>query len=267
VTASELVARAKELCRRSKRTFPAELGGYACAWQREAYDLSWCWTLVKVALRRGQALWQVDAAVRSRYADLKAAREARERSLCKPVLTSHASSTARQRSSQGSLQAAPLHSDFDRPEDDDIEETDFWPAPRYETEVSPPARQNVAPAPVSSRTKAENRTMRSEASRLHAGVTGRTDTKANRVRQFLRVHVLRDGPIAATKLERLAKNERLLREDQPISRCSTFRRVAEELNIESKRYGFGSDGSYQWRQMPPAWASSDHGRRRTDGCP
>jgi len=267
MTAPELIARAKELCRRTKRIFPGELGGYACSWQREGADLSWCWSLVRSALMEGRALWQVDAAVRSHYAGLQAAREARERSLCKPVPTSHASNTARQRSSQGSLQAAALLSDFDRPEDDDIEETDFWPVPRYETEASPPSRQNVAPAPVSSRTQAETRTMRSEASRLHAGVNGRTDSKANRVRQFLRVHVLRDGPIAATKLERLAKNECLLREDQSISRCSTFRRVAEELNIESKRYGFGSDGSYQWRLRPPAWACSDQGKRSIDGCP
>lgn len=71
MTASELVARAKELCWRSKRTFPAELGAYASTWQRQGFEMSWCWTLVKNALTEDRALWQVEAAICRRYADLQ----------------------------------------------------------------------------------------------------------------------------------------------------------------------------------------------------
>jgi len=70
---------------------------------------------------------------------------------------------------------------------------------------------------------------------------------------LLRAHVVRRGPAAALKLERMAKNERLLDEDQSISRCSTFRRIMKELNIESHRVGYGPGASYVWRLKPPSW--------------
>jgi hypothetical protein len=51
----------------------------------------------------------------------------------------------------------------------------------------------------------------------------------------------------------LAKSEGLLEEDQPVSRCSTFRRAKTKLNIESKRVGYGVGAEYVWRLKPPAW--------------
>jgi hypothetical protein len=56
--------------------------------------------------------------------------------------------------------------------------------------------------------------------------------------------VIRGGPIEVVKLELIAKDGGLLGVDQEIGRCSTFRRVAEELGIESKRIGYGPRGFY-----------------------
>lgn len=56
------------------------------------------------------------------------------------------------------------------------------------------------------------------------------------------------------QIERFAKGEGLLEEDQEISRCSTCRRVMRELNIESHRLGFGPRASYVWRLKSPAWS-------------
>jgi hypothetical protein len=55
------------------------------------------------------------------------------------------------------------------------------------------------------------------------------------------------------RLESMAKGEGLLDQDQPISRSSSFRRIMRELNIESRRIGFGPRASYRWRLEPPAW--------------
>jgi hypothetical protein len=58
------------------------------------------------------------------------------------------------------------------------------------------------------------------------------------------------GPIAVRKLERMARQDGLLRLDQEIGRCSTFRRIARELKIESKRTGYRPGTSYIWRLKP-----------------
>jgi hypothetical protein len=55
------------------------------------------------------------------------------------------------------------------------------------------------------------------------------------------------------KLESIAKAEGLLEYDQAISRSSSFRRVMRELNVESRRVGYGPGASYVWRLKPPAW--------------
>jgi hypothetical protein len=67
----------------------------------------------------------------------------------------------------------------------------------------------------------------------------RPGTLAHKIRELLKAHVIRRGPANVLKLERIAKNEGLLQEDQTISRCSTFRRAMKELNIESHRIGYG----------------------------
>ena len=81
----------------------------------------------------------------------------------------------------------------------------------------------------------------------------RTGTKAHRVRELLRAHVVRRGPAAVLKLERIAKNDGLLEEAETISRNSTFRRIMKELSIESHRIGFGPGAAYVWRLKQPAW--------------
>jgi hypothetical protein len=81
----------------------------------------------------------------------------------------------------------------------------------------------------------------------------RKGTKADRVRELLKTHVVRRGPTSARKLESMAKGEGLLDQDQAISRSSSFRRVMKELDIESHRVGYGPGASYVWRVKPPAW--------------
>jgi hypothetical protein len=76
--ANELTARALDLCRRVGRPFPAELRAYASGWQRQGYDLPWCWTRVKVALREGRSLWQVEAEVHRHHARLQSDRDAND---------------------------------------------------------------------------------------------------------------------------------------------------------------------------------------------
>lgn len=106
MTGHELMMRAQSLCRRLRRPVPAELGGYASHWQRQGFDLGFCSSTVRRALKEGRAMWMVDAEIRRHYAGIQAATEAKERSLCPPLLPS---STAPQKPSQGSLQAASLY--------------------------------------------------------------------------------------------------------------------------------------------------------------
>jgi hypothetical protein len=77
---------------------------------------------------------------------------------------------------------------------------------------------------------------------------GRPTTKADRVRHLLRETVGR-GPVPAIKLQKMARQDGLLRQGQEIGRCSTFRRVAKELRIKSKRTGYGPGAQYIWRSM------------------
>jgi hypothetical protein len=93
-----------------------------------------------------------------------------------------------------------------------------------------------------------------------------TDTKANGVKEILKAHVVRRGPLRASKAEGIVRSVGLLRQDQTISRSSTFRRIAAELGIESHRIGFGPGAPYVWRLKPPEWTScSDQARELPDG--
>ena len=143
MTASELVARAKELCWRSKRTFPAELGAYASTWQRQGFEMSWCWTLVKNALTEDRALWQVEAAICRRYADLQKVSDARQRALCPPAPASSRPGSADQRAPQDYIQAAVTRLGLDA--EDDFEKDNFWPAPQHKPEPPVHLQQNPDP--------------------------------------------------------------------------------------------------------------------------
>ena len=93
-----------------------------------------------------------------------------------------------------------------------------------------------------------------------------TDTTANRVKEILKAHAVRSGPIRASNPKGIGISVGLLRQDQTISRRSTFRRITAELWIESHRIGFGPGAPYVWRLKPPEWTRcSDQARELPDG--
>jgi hypothetical protein len=213
----ELIDRAQGLCRAMRRPFPNELKAYASGWQRQGYDLPWCWARVNGALREGRAAWLIEAEVLRHHDRLQRARDAMERKAGEPLVATPTPDAVRHWGSEGHQQALPPSAaTCGMPDEPNALSAERHPAPRQ------PYRK-------------------------------RTGTKAHRVREFLRAHVLRRGPTAVLKLEQIAKIDGLLAEDQTISRCSTFRRVMTELNIESHRLGYGRGASYVWRRKPPAW--------------
>jgi hypothetical protein len=230
MNANELIIRAQDLCRAMGRPFPAEIKTGAWDWQRQRYDLAWCWGMVKSALKERRALWRVNAEVHRHHAHLQSERDAKGRKAGEPLETTPATGEERWWETQGPEQVS----------DEDPQE--YLP--------SPTSAMGVTGGPGGDRPCAEPR---QPLRPPRPPYRKRTGTKAHRVREFLRAHVVRRGPAAALRLERLAKNEGLIEEDQTIGRCSTFRRIAEELGIESKRVGFGRGASYVWRLKPPAW--------------
>src|SRR5258708_21451601 len=88
--ANKLIARALDLCARTGRPLPTELKAYASDWQRQRYDLAWCWGTVKNALREGRAIWLVDVEVRRHYARLQASKDARDLKAGEPLGTAPA---------------------------------------------------------------------------------------------------------------------------------------------------------------------------------
>jgi hypothetical protein len=253
MTASELIARARDLCLRIKRTYPGELGAYACGWQREGFDLPWCWNAVRSALREGRAVSQVDAAVRSHYAGLQAAREARERALCRPVA---APSTLRQSTSQPYGQAsAPPQNLF--PEDDDFEGSDFWPSPQHD------------PEPRWKHQQARRREVGLQTQRGHSRASApsepgsqqaerrarrrRPDSRTVQFINFLRRRLGGGLLVPWSEIAAQARREELLRPDETVSGCKPLRIAKRALNVRSRRLAFG--GPVHWQIAPPKWAS------------
>jgi hypothetical protein len=229
MNAKELIARAQALCRALGRPFPTEVKAYAWDWQRQRYDLAWCWGIVKSALKERRALWQTEVEVRRHHDQLQRDRDAKDLKAGEPL--------------------APTPRAGQEP---------WWETPSPEQDTQSPQQNlpsSASPGGVlddldGHRPCAEPRqTCRARRQPYRK----RSGTKAAKVRELLRAHVVRRGPAAALKLERMAKNEGLLEEDQTISRCSTFRRVMRELNIESRRIGFGRGAEYVWRLKPPSW--------------
>ena len=167
---NELVARAQALCRALRRPFPPDLRQYASQWDRERFDAELCWQRVKPLLLSGRPLWQAEAEIRRHHAELRRARDDRDRQAGEPLAVSPTSDADRHWGSEGHLQVVPPPA---APPDRDGLSAERHPAPRQR-------------------------------------YSKRTDTKAHRVREFLRAHVVRRGPIAVLRLEPLAKNEGLL---------------------------------------------------------
>jgi hypothetical protein len=222
MNANELIVRAQGLCRAMGRPFPAEIKTGAWDWQRQQYDVAWCWGTVKCALKERRALWQVDVEVRRHHDQLQRDKDAKDLKAGEPLGTTPVPGGERWWGSQSPQQKVP----------------------------SPASAGGILD-------DLDGRPMCAEQQRLPTArrqpYRRRSGTKAHRVRELLKAHVLRRGFIEVRKLERFAKSEGLLQEDQEISRCSTFRRVMKELGIESHRVGYGPGASYVWRQRPPSW--------------
>lgn len=220
LTAHELVVQAQTLCRHRGIPFPTDLRQYAHQWEREQFDLELCWHRVKPLVSSGRPLWQAEVDIRDHHARLHRERAARDRAAGDPLATSPSPS----REDGWDYQDAS----------DDVPSTSAcgFPAEPDGPHLHPRQTRRVPRQPY----------------------RRRTGTLAHKVRELLKAHVVRRGPIGARKLERIAKSEGLLREDQEISKSSTFRRVMKELGIESHRIGFGRGAYYVLRVKPPAWS-------------
>jgi hypothetical protein len=221
--ARELLERAHALCRRRGIRFPSDLLQYAYQWQRESFDLEFCWCLVKPLLSSGRPLWPAEVEIRRHHARLQSKKDGRNLRAGRPLGTTP-----------------------------QLGQEPWWDTPSPEVVVLSPASVSGIPD------NPDCRPLCAEQQRAHPRARRqpyrkRTGTKAHKVRELIKGHVVRRGYIEVRKLERIAKNEGLLEEDQELSRCSTFRRVMKELNIESHRVGYGPGASYVWRVKPPAW--------------
>jgi hypothetical protein len=220
--AYELIERAQALCRHRGIRFPSDLRQYAHQWQRERFDLEFCWRVVKPKLTLSRPIWRAEVEIRRHHDRLQRDRDAQDLKAGEPLVTTLASGPEDWWDSQDALDdMSSLASAGGFPNDPD----DFRPC-------TEPRQTQRAPRQPYRR---------------------RSGTMADKVRKLLEAHVVRRGPISVYKLECIAKSEGLLREDQEISRCSTFRRVMKELGVESHRVGYGPGASYMWRLKPPAW--------------
>jgi hypothetical protein len=221
--ALELVAQAQALCRRRGLRCPSDLRQYAFQWQRERFDLEFCWRLVKPLLSSGRPLWQAEVEIRNHHTRLQSEKDARDLKAGEPLVATPAPSPEDWWDAQGALDDVPSPSSVgDLPED-----------PDGLRRCAEPRQTHRAPR---------------EPYRKRPG------TLAHKIRELLKAHVVRRGPTSARKLESMAKGEGLLEQDQAISRSSSFRRIMKELNIESHRIGYGPRAHYVWRLKPPAWS-------------
>jgi hypothetical protein len=274
MNANELIVRAEGLCRALRRPLPVEVKAYAWDWQRQRYDLAWCWAVVKSALKERRALWQVEVEVRRHHALLQAEQDRKQRDLCKPVLASPTHSTAPQRDClqlPAALQALDPR--------DDIEDGLFWPAPQYEPESPAPARQDLVqppPPPQKHRhrrgphlellapARPQSRSARGQAARQPGERRARRRRPDSRTVQFIDLLRRRLGGgmlVPWSEIAAQARREGLLRPDETVGGCKPLRYAKRALNIRSRRLAFG--GPVHWQIAPPKWASQGtDGRQR-----
>ena len=230
--ANDLITKASTLCRQLRRPFPVELKAYATGWQREGFELTWCWFQVKQALLECRAISLVEAPVRKHFADLQAVRDAKQREMGRPLA---------------------LCSPIPRAGDWDIgpgEQT--LPAPAPATNGADPFRRWPWVRPLEVLQEVRSTSPESESRR-----GGRKDHEgqADRVRDFIQRQIVRKGQVPVATLEYLAEAQGLLRPGQKISDSSAFRRAKKDLDIQARKIGLGRGGYWVWRLRPPAWTS------------
>src|ERR1700726_2701386 len=102
--APELIERAQALCRRRGIRFPSDLRQYAHQWQREGFDLEFCWRHVKPLLSSNRPLWQAEVEVRRHHARLQSEKDSRDLKAGEPLVTTLASGPEDWWDSHGALE-------------------------------------------------------------------------------------------------------------------------------------------------------------------
>jgi hypothetical protein len=225
ITADALITKAEEFCRHAGTRFPTELRQLARQWQRERFDLEFCWRQVQPLLSARRPIWQAEVDVRKYHAALQAEKETRGRRL---NMLPHSNSLDEQRKPHQRVQAR---------------EHDPRGADR------PRRSSNVGRRKRSSGTQAKRKgKTRTKSAKYIA-------TKTEKIRELLTTYVAHNGPMRAATLERIAQEKGLLKRGQRMSSCTTFRRIAKELNIEIWRSNVGASSYRTWRLKPAQSAS------------
>jgi hypothetical protein len=88
--AQDIIQRAKTICRHRRIGFPSDLLQYAHQWQREQFDIEFCWRLVKPLLTSGPPLLQAENDIRRHHDQLQRDRNARDLKAGEPLETTPA---------------------------------------------------------------------------------------------------------------------------------------------------------------------------------
>jgi hypothetical protein len=107
MTAHKLIERAEALCRYRRIRFPSDLLQYARQWERERFDLEFCWHRVKPLLSSGRPLLQAEVDIRRHHDRVQRERDARDIECGEPSVATPTPDADRQRDSEGHLQAVP----------------------------------------------------------------------------------------------------------------------------------------------------------------
>jgi hypothetical protein len=83
--AQELIARAQTLRRHRGIPLPPDLRQYAYQWQRERFDLEFCWRQVKPMLSSSRPLWQAEVEIRRHHARLQSEKDTRDLKAGEPL--------------------------------------------------------------------------------------------------------------------------------------------------------------------------------------
>jgi hypothetical protein len=237
MTAGALITKAEECCRHADTRLPTELRQMARQWQRERFDLEFCWRQVQPLLSAGRPIWQAELDVRKHHAALQAEKESRDRRLNMPPRSNSLDEQRKPHQRVRAREHGPIRG-ANRPRRSSIVGLGKRsPATQAEPKrkAGPSAAKSVA-------------------------------TKTEKIRELLTTYVVDNGPVRAAMLERIAQEKGLLLGGQKMSTCTAFRRIAKELNIESLRSNFGASSYYRiWRLKPPSRRHGDrpgrHGRR------
>jgi hypothetical protein len=251
MNANELIAQTQDLCRALGRPFPVEIKAYSWDWQRQRYELAWCWGIVKSALKLGRALWSIDQEIHRHYARRQAEKNAEDIEAGKPVPASSAPERERRWDPLGIPHDVPSPASVGGfPNDPDSLRScaEPWQTHRAPRQLPSPVQEPVSD-PEEVRPRHPRRQKKPKQARRK-----RLDTMTADRQVWLRA-LFADGKSKATSLvEHLARQRGWLKPDEAISRNSPFQDARKALGIVSIRRGFGRRGRHEWMYLPPAWS-------------